>query len=263
MPISASKLTEYLYCPRAVYLGEVLGFETEPTKEQEAGILGHAIRKELSLRQARILKRIKEPEELENRLESELKKILLELPVIYKEKLGEIDIAETLPQIEDEIAEELKRLTKSLEGMMSEMGIQEALTYLTPWKVEYSMLSSELEISGRVDKIYREPDIRPSDIKTGEPPEDGIWEGDRLQVAAYALLIEDRFEEPVNHGYVEYSRTAERRPLIVTEKLRRQVLYTRDAVLDIIEGIEVPDVCPHGQTNKCKNCGHREKCYEV
>ena len=56
MKVRASSLKEYDFCPRAIYLREVLEIKPEVSAERIKGLLGHAVRKELALRQPKMIK---------------------------------------------------------------------------------------------------------------------------------------------------------------------------------------------------------------
>jgi len=49
---------------------------------------------------------------------------------------------------------------------------------------------------------------------------------------------------------------------MTTEKLRREVINTRDSIIEILQG-KIPEICPHGSGKKCEACGYRERCYEI
>jgi CRISPR-associated exonuclease Cas4 len=101
----------------------------------------------------------------------------------------------------------------------------------------------------------------PVEIKTGVVSEFS-WDGDRIQLCAYGMLLEEKFREKLPHGILEYTRVEERRPVLFTEKLRRQVIYARDAVLEILDG-KNPGICPHGQPRKCEACALKDECYRT
>jgi len=258
MNVNVSDLNRFEYCPRIIYLTSVLKAEPKLTMEQVRGLVGHYVRKELSFRQARVLGKVKSPGELDGLLHRELDSLISDVPFIYREKWsGECD--RILPEVRVEVYKELAFLKDKLGFLLEELGFDKALRTVTPWKTEYSIRSEVLGLNGRVDKVMREEHLIPIEIKTGSPSE-GVWEGDRIQVCAYCMLLEERFKENVPSGFVEYTRVQEKRPVMASEKLRRSVIYTRDEVHEIMEG-KVPDVCPHGNGRKCESCSLKDVCY--
>ncbi|MFH1722323.1 MAG: CRISPR-associated protein Cas4 [Candidatus Altiarchaeota archaeon] len=264
MLVSASTLSEYNFCPRAIYLRKSLGFGSEKTEKMQEGLMSHLVRKELSLRQAKIIRRVKDVEEIGLLLNRELAQIIKEIPTIYKERLEGMDANKLLAKIEGDIKNELQFQEEHLAVMVDELGLKETLTYITPWKVEYPLRSEILGLSGRIDKIYRnESESYPVEIKTGTAPKEYTWEGDRIQVGAYALLLEEKLAQTIRYAKVEYTQSMEQRPVNITEKLRRLVFETRDNVTYILEEKIIPEICVHGQGKKCHNCGYKEKCYSM
>jgi len=261
MKIHVSSLNEYSFCPRCIYLRHILKVTPEKSIDQILGIIGHGIRKELSLRQYRMISGIKSVDEIQNRLLDELDKIIIDLPFIYREKFEGFDYSQYIPQIKSEILREINVLNEKLCGMIEELGLQRSLELLTPWKVEFTIKSDELKLSGRIDKIMKFDTLIPYEIKTGDASED-VWEGDRLQLGAYAILLEEKFDTLIPYGYVEYTRIHEKRPVLITEQLRRRVINTRDNIIDILNG-KIPEICSHGSGAKCDACGYKEECYKI
>jgi len=262
MRIPVSYLGRYEFCPMTIYLSDVLKLESKPTPEQIKGVIGHTIRKEISLRQARLLGRIQRPEEIEFYILGEIENILNDIPHIYRDKLGDIEYEKYLSNVSHEIQNEIKIMSEKLEAMVTEIGITDALKRLTPWRVEYSIRSDKLRLSGRIDKVMKDETYIPVEIKTGNAS-DGVWEGDRLQICAYAMLLEDKFglRKAIPFGFVEYTRIQERRPVMMTEQLRRRVINTRDEIIEILNG-RIPEI-PHDNEKKCESCSYRDRCHEI
>ena len=259
--LSVSQLRSYMFCPRQLYLKYVVKAPEFYKPELKQGLVGHYVRQELALRYGKVLEKIKKPiseKEILQLLREELDKILEELPSIYREKLkGEKQDTEKLKK---ELENELLALAKRTKQVIKETGYlgKKLKEYLTPWKTEMNVKSEKLGIRGRIDAVYREDDrIFPVEIKTGRPPT-YVWDSDKLQLAAYAMMLEERFDTNIPHGFVEYTQVNEKRPIVIDAKLRRQVFDVRDKVLDIIEG----RACPQPKdTKKCESCGFYEVCY--
>lgn len=259
MKVNVSTLRELEFCPRVVYLRDVLKVKSEPTPQQAIGLVGHAVRKELSMRQAKLVKKIKDDAQLATIIQEELDRIMADLPFIYREKLSGINLEEMISEIRREMDSELELVSSRLRHLVSEHGLKQALELVTPWKVEYPMSSDTMGFSGIVDKVMS-PMI-PVEIKTGRVGS-GVWEGDKLQVCAYGMLLEEKFGQEILQGLVEYTRVQEQRPVLFTEILRRRVVDARDRVIEILSGC-IPEICPHGNGRKCNACGLKETCYGI
>jgi len=263
MMVQVSSLNQYSFCPRAVYLSKILKLKPEFSLERSRGLISHIIRRELSIRQSKLLGKIRDVNDLNSTLLGELDRILEDAPHIYKGLLGEVEYNRYIPELRSEILHEIEAMRDRLRFMIEEIGFEHALNIITPWRVEYTVRSKKLRLSGRIDKIMRNPSYIPVEIKTSSVP-DGIWAGDRLQTCAYAMLLEDKFnlKEPIPFGFVEYTRVQEKRPVMTTEQLRRKVLETRDEIIDIFNG-DIPEICPHGNGKKCQSCGYKGQCYDI
>ena len=267
MKVHVSTLNQYSFCPRSVYLSYVLRLDPEPGIERLRGLLGHAIRKELCLRQSKLIEKTIGAD-IENLLLLELEKILEDIPYIYRNLLDrnssdDFDYKDCIPGIRSELEGEISVIGDKLGIMIEELGIDDAIKIISPWKVEYSLRSDKLNFSGRIDKVMKDKVMGkdayvPVEIKTGKVS-DGVWEGDRLQTCAYAMLLEDAFElkKAIPFGFVEYTRVQEKRPVMTTEQLRRRVINTRDEIIDIFDG-KVPGAC--ASDRKCQSCGYMGVC---
>ena len=74
---------------------------------------------------------------------------------------------------------------------------------------------------------------------------DKIFQGDRLQLGVYCLLVEEEFNEVVEYGIFEFSRFGSTKPVLFDLSLRSDVLDAVNAMENIVKG-EIPDICHHG-----------------
>ncbi|HOK57731.1 PD-(D/E)XK nuclease family protein [Methanothrix sp.] len=135
---------------------------------------------------------------------------------------------------------------------------------VTPCDIEVELRSERLGLSGILDRLVRpEPRQRgllgmllgggaqviPSLVRTGRSPGEGVWRRDRIQLAGYALLLEERFGVEVSTGQVEYVREGEIRRVRIRGVDRSRALWVRDRVREIRDG-EMPDV----GNERCNSC---------
>jgi len=122
---------------------------------------------------------------------------------------------------------------------------------------EHTIVSKKLEMVGSVDKLIQtREEVIPCMIKTGRCPEYSVWRSDKMQLAAYAMLLEEEFETRVLRGFVEYMRTAEIREVKIKKKDRALVIEILKRVKHIKEGL-FPD---KGENAPCDNCTFIELC---
>ncbi len=128
-----------------------------------------------------------------------------------------------------------------------------------------ALRSSELGLSGRLDLAIATPsrevpqaegivvEYKYSEQKAGSHF--------KLQLAAYALLLEEAWSIPVKYGYL-YSiplRRAERVP--ITPHLRKKVVQTVQHIKHIVESELMP--APPPTEYRCVTCEFRRFCNDV
>lgn len=134
--------------------------------------------------------------------------------------------------------------------------------FITPCDLEVELRSERLGLSGILDRLVRPEPRRgilgmllkgdlmiPSIIRTGRSPGEGVWRKDRIQLAGYAMLLEERFGVEVSTGQVEYVRDGEIRRIHIRGLDRSRALWVRDRVREIRDG-EMPDV----SGDRCDSC---------
>ena len=124
---------------------------------------------------------------------------------------------------------------------------------LTPKvKTEYSIQSEKLGLKGRIDRLecFKES-LLPVELKSGNPPSEGVWEEHRIQAASYALMLEDKFNMAVSDAVVQYVDHNSRRLVVLNPFLREQIVETISAVRACLENQAVPKGC--GRDN-CQAC---------
>lgn len=122
---------------------------------------------------------------------------------------------------------------------------------------ELYLRSDEIGLHGKVDVVEsgKKDVLTPIERKRAESGE--VHMSDRLQLAGYCMLLEDRIGEPVNIGYVYTRSTDTRHSVRITPKMR-------DAVRRIvakIRSMEVGDLPPYTQhPKKCESCSVSHYC---
>ena len=223
--VRVSDLLQYMICPRYVYFIS-RGHEFQPERGAERSVL-----KEVAFSFPEII----QSQDREGRLAEEID--------FAVKKLGmeETIVAENIVQILSKINwEKLQKLP---------------LDKVTPFRREYMMNSERLRLSGCVDKIIKIGDeLVPSVLKAGECPVRGVWRSDRLQLAAYAMLMEEEFGSGVERGFVEYLSQAELREAKITS-------YDRKFVAFLTKKVEkIGDDMPRGTRQHCDGCSFRTMC---
>ncbi|NQE06486.1 hypothetical protein C5S32_11510 [ANME-1 cluster archaeon GoMg1] len=271
--VKVSDLTRYLICPRLVYFSAKEHHEGM-AKGKERGFIESILLKELAFNLHKFYGERKEddpepePEaESETETEEEHAKRVIDdtvdgVEMIYKEELKDVE-KDFFEEVKEDFIRNLSMSTNTengdwLEKVRTENGLLE-LENAYGYEREHAMLSEKLSMSGSVDKLIRtEEEVIPCMIKTGKCPEYSVWKSDRVQLAAYAMLIEEEFgfETTVKRGFVEYIRNAEFRETQIRRRDRALALQILKRVKRIKGGV-FPE---KGGNAPCDKCVFAEMC---
>lgn len=263
MKISVSNISDYLFCPRNLYLKEYMGLGERLSGNTLKDFILHRVRRELALRQDVVLERASGSKRIRDELESELNNILGDLPALCNGKIDGVDFEGCVSDVRSEISSDLRRISERLLFIVEEGGFSKVVEKFKPWRKEYWVESERLGLVGVIDKVFRSGDnYFVSDIKTVFPGEE-VWETDKVSVCAYSMLLEEEIGcRKLGYGFVEYAPVAESRPVLITDVLRKKVLALRDEVVSVLTG-DLPDICPHGSGRRCESCSVMEECYGI
>ncbi|NJD53863.1 MAG: CRISPR-associated protein Cas4 [Candidatus Methanoperedens sp.] len=235
--IKVSDITTYLKCPRMCYF---INKGHELIGEISSGYLERLILKELSVTYQSAINSNDKHAFLNN----ELERISNEIRVIYRNELSKIDDAAIAKSITD-----IRPLIETISSNLSDNSDFYSGEFIQD---EPILRSDKFRFSGSPDRLIKiNESIVPSIIKTGNMPENGIWNSDRLQLTAYSILVEEKYNSIVEKGFVEYVRRGIVRPVVIKRHERRKVLQVMDKIKKIQEGFmpERPKDAP------CEYCG--------
>ena len=120
-----------------------------------------------------------------------------------------------------------------------------------------TLVSRHHRLAGRPDYVTREKaGLVPVEVKSRACGKWGPYEGERAQVLAYCLLVEEEFGGRVSHGVIEYR---DRRVTVpFGERERREIV----ALLAEMEAMREAHRS-HSQAARCRSCGFRGRCSEA
>ncbi len=127
-----------------------------------------------------------------------------------------------------------------------------------------SLVSDTLRLSGKPDFILETKfgELIPVEVKVASLDAGDKAKKDHIiQLACYALLIEDNFKKVVKRCAVYYLRDNRVAYIAVTNNLKLEAKKHIDKAYRIIEREEVPNV--RQPISKCKNCGYYRYCYPI
>jgi len=121
--------------------------------------------------------------------------------------------------------------------------------------------SRRLKVRGKVDYsvITEHGECVPIEVKWSEPTKGGRVKRDhKLQLATYALMIEEENGRPVKQAAVYYAKTGVTVLLSLTEDIKEEAKKAIRKIHKIIETGEEPEV--RVPRSRCLNCGFRRYC---
>jgi len=265
MMIAVTMLSTYLYCKRMLFLQKVLKLK-EPLKESLVlGIVRHEIYDKINKDEEKIVTSIKEDDNINELYKKSYLKKVREIIIKNKAKIREVNLEivevfkKTWPYIlgeAEERADKINNFIKINKAYGKELWVQLTPKIISELRVE----SSNLQLRGIIDKIevYKE-DYVPIELKTGNSPKDGMWPGHRIQIAAYILLLEEKYNKKIKEGFIHYLDNKEKRHLAMNPFLKEEIIELISKVKSILEQTYLPKY--NKNEKKCANCGLREQCF--
>ena len=266
MRISVSMLSSYIYCKRKLFIEKVLGIKEEPKKATVKGSIRHKIFEIMSEREKGIIVSVTKEDTLYNIVKKyssvfgEILRIVFE-KYKYKLKAVEIRPLDLFKEIWPMFLEESKERGKYLWDLIKEHRVYgaELLQKLPEAEPEYKIYSEKYNLIGIIDKIeFIDNNPVPIEFKTGKMPYDGVWPGHKIQLAAYSLLIEEKYEKRVNEGYVHYLDYKEKRRVVFNPFMKQEVIELINKVNLLMDSKEPPEMPKN--TNKCVSCKLKHIC---
>jgi len=274
MNISVTWLSSYLYCKRKFFLEQVLGM-AEPLNEIIVkGKIKHEVYDLANKQERGIVLSIDsaDREFIFGKYKNAYLKNLNNILLIQKSTLESLKLSqkELFEELWPFFQNEANARTDNIVNFVKKTQLfgKELWEALQP-KIESEMYieSDNLGLKGKIDRVekYQNPDnFIPVELKTGSAPKEGVWEGHLIQVSAYMMLLEDRFNAKIDTGKVVYlsqgaTRDVKINPFIKDEikRLVREI----NALLAKSEHKEAPAIAAN--RNKCDSCGLRKGCFNL
>lgn len=125
-------------------------------------------------------------------------------------------------------------------------------------RLSLTLVSEGLGLRGRLDALVESNgQLIPWDEKNTTQPVTP-WPGQRLQMGAYALLLEQAFPgRYVSYGVVDYLVDGTSATIDIDAPLRTAVLETLDAMNEIRRTERLP---PRAPPTKCRDCVYAKMC---
>lgn len=266
--ISVTTLSSYMYCPRKLYLQYILKLAEPPKEALLKGSIRHKTYENINLAEEELVKSIKKGtslKDLEGSYHQKYREILMQVIKQNKEELNQFKILpqELFKNVWPLILSESETRASTVYDFILKYKLfgEELWEKLTP-KIESELRieSEKLGLKGIIDQIeiYSKGFV-PVELKTGKSPREGVWPGHKIQLIAYALLLEEKFNTEIKEGFVNYLDSKEKRHIAINPFMRIEVKQLIEKANSLLNSDKMPDF--EKNQNKCINCGLKEDCY--
>jgi CRISPR-associated protein Cas4 len=126
-----------------------------------------------------------------------------------------------------------------------------------PKVVSVEVTSERLMLRGRVDALIGDDGSAvPYEVKSTLPPL-RPWPGQLLQLAAYALLLEERTGRQVERAYLHYLEGDVVREVAISEAMKQEV---RELLAEVQEVVTSETMPPRAPASHCRDCVYGKIC---
>ncbi|MBN2458612.1 CRISPR-associated protein Cas4 [Candidatus Woesearchaeota archaeon] len=266
--IPVSMLSSYMYCPRKVFMQNVLKLIEVPREAAVLGSIRHGAFDMINKAEQDIVVSLKQGYGL-NMVEESYRKAMSDIVrnsiIVKKEDIrrARLEPAGVHASVMKKLRPEILIRARNVHDFMQKTGLlgEELWLELIPKiKSEYAVRSEPLQLSGVIDQILvTQERLVPVELKTGKAPREGLWPGHRIQLAAYVMLLEDRFNMNINEGILRYLDSDESRTLMMNPFIRQEVIDIRIKVENLLAALDIPAKLEND--NRCGKCGLKEDCF--
>lgn len=129
----------------------------------------------------------------------------------------------------------------------------------------YALTSEKLGLKGKVDMVIISPSLQARDrqlfLVEYKDSEQQIGLHFKLQLAAYALLLEETFRLPVQRAFLYSIPRRQAEAVSITQALRKKVTTTLQQMQHMLLSEQMPEQTP--AYRRCPTCEFRRFCNDV
>lgn len=250
--VSVTDLSSFLYCPRALYQRKVLGYEEKLNQHMILGAIRHNFYDMANKHEESIVLRlpVQASKDEITAIYSETYQNLLKVAVKNRGKslqlfnlAPDVVIPELLPIGASEAAER----AENIHGFSIQHNVsgEELWQLLTPKILtEVGVRSQLLRLKGVVDRVevYKNS-VLPVELKTGKMAQDGVWPSHRVQVAAYMMLLQEKFRKPVGKAVIRYLDHNSSKTIMLNPYMELEVKELTEKVIRLLQSEPIPKPC--------------------
>ncbi|MGC9309554.1 MAG: CRISPR-associated protein Cas4 [Candidatus Nanoarchaeia archaeon] len=262
MILNVTDISSYTYCPRKFFLEKVQGLRKPPSKPMIEGKIRHEIREAFSKSEKAFIQALPQLEEpiIIDRFNKLLDNLIDNNFTQNSQLINKFSInkQELKQKIRKSLARDFSLRASSIKQAMEKGFLgQELWQNLSPkYASELFIIAENLNLKGRIDRVQFNTQIIPFELKTR--PATRIWPSDEIQLAAYSLLLESKYKQPVNQGILEAGQQVNK--IEISSEKKEQVKQLIREIQNMIQEKKMP---PHpSRFNKCRKCSFYKECYE-
>ncbi len=250
--ISVTDLSSYLYCPRVLYQQKVLGYEEKLNQYMILGAVRHNFYDLANKHEESIVVHLPTgaaKEEITAAYAKTYENLLKSAVMGHAKSLALFDIQpfEILPQLQQIAVSEASERAGNVHRFSAEHNIfgDELWQLLVP-KIftEVKLKSPLLRLKGTVDRIeVYENSVLPIELKTGKMASDGVWPSHRVQVAAYMMLLQEKFNKPVGQAVIRYLDHNRSKTIMLNPYMELEVRELTEKVTRLLQSKIIPKPC--------------------
>ncbi len=258
--VSVTDMCAYNFCKRSLYLKLVLKLREPPKPVMVLGSIRHKVYEEANKKEEELVSQISSDfkrQEILQMFSNAYNAILNKSVYSYLPQLESLkmDKEEVTVQLQKAVAGQAQERADEIVSFSSKTGLfgKELWESLTPKIMSELRVSSEkLRLKGIVDRIeVYGSEYVPVEIKTGKAPYEGVWPDHRLQVAAYMLLLNEKFNIRIKEGLVNYVAANQQRQIVMNPFMEYEVTGAVNNVFELVEQKKVPDFCGKSYCTVC------------
>ena len=264
--VTVSDAANYKYCPRLPGVTEIERFGGSKSVNTVIGNLEHAAFQEYYKLFRLDCLSISDPSDEWSLVthQARLDKVLPYVINAFKEQSPSFfqHIMDNIPSLQYRLDLHHQNKVDEIMKLTNKNSWEDAVTMTLPLTIEKTIWAYNMV--GRVDCIYHLPNksLMPEDLKSHDSRFDTLIHRDshKMQLSAYAVLLEHHFKLPVRKGRIFYTKDLSYEYFEITKKDKQEVLAIRDKVQSLLNDGLAPVL---DDKLKCRHCYRQESCARI
>ena len=236
--LNVTDLSSYLYCPRKFYLQKIKGIRTPPTKPMIEGLIRHEVIEKFANNEKYIILNFTQKLEKQDIVNSfqnllnNLNEIIIEK---HRPKINQFSISprELIKKINLQMQNDFQLRANAISNTMQGgfLGAELWANLKPKYFSEMRLASEKLGLKGRADRVMiADETIIPFELKTREAEK--IYPSDEIQLTAYAMLLEEKYNQPIPLAILESGNT--KHELTITQENKNKVIELIKEINELI-----------------------------